>query len=280
MSICLETGELTCVTPFDFGKCLSFVADFTPAMGEQQVVGAASLTKAIMIDGHTVGFRVRQGDTHLLYELFNDSQLPAAVRRRAVEQLRFYLSLDDDLTDFYAIGQSDPYFAPILEQLYGMHHIKFPTLCEIACWSILTQHLAIPIAKKMKQSLVETYGGQITIDEKMYWAFPDLDRLKRVSADDFARVIGDVRRARYLVEVVKALSGMDEMWLRSASFGEAEARLREIPGIGLWSATFILVRGLGRMEHILTDQKPLLRLVPKVYGPGVTLEQIAQRYGK
>ena len=130
-----ETGKLTFTAPLDFSKTLNFVENFSPNAGEQRVDGR-SLTKALQIGGYTLIFRVTQADEHgpLTYELFSDQVLPADVHTAAVDQIRFYLSLDDDMMPFYAIGQADPCFAPIIERLYGMHHLKFLTLCEIACW--------------------------------------------------------------------------------------------------------------------------------------------------
>jgi len=42
-------------------------------------------------------------------------------------------------------------------------------------------------------------------------------------------------------------------------------QLLGLPGIGPWSATFVLIRGLGRMEHAPPD-KELLRAATRVYG--------------
>jgi DNA-3-methyladenine glycosylase II len=232
-----------------------------------------------MIHGYTLAFRVAQEDDRLRYELFSERELPAEVKQAAVTRIAFYLSLDDDLTPFYAIGKKDPDFAPIIDRLYGMHHVKFLTLAEIACWSILTQHTAIPVARKMKDALVEAYGGSIIVDGQTYHAFPDFDQLGKLSEDDFAAITGE-KRARYLVGLVGALAKVDENWLRTIPYAEAEAWLRRIPGIGAWSAGFILLRGLGRMECMLLDLKPFLRIVPKIYGPGTSMAEIGQRYGR
>jgi DNA-3-methyladenine glycosylase II len=160
-----------------------------------------------------------------------------------------------------------------------MHHVKFLTLVEIACWAVLTQHTAIPVARPMKQRLIERYGSALRVEGETYWAFPALEDLADLTPDDFRAIVPDDRRARALVAVVRALRAMDEAWLRTAPYDEAEAALRRIPGIGPWSAAFILLRSLGRMERMPLDMKAFLRILPRVYGPGVTLAQLAARYG-
>lgn len=273
-----DAGTLSYTAPFDFAKALAFIGNFGPNDGEQQIAENV-LTKAIMIQGYTLAFRVSEQQDRLSYELFSECKVPDDVKKAVVARIAFYLSLDDDLKPFYAIGKKDPDFAPIIDRLYGMHHVKFLTLAEIACWSILTQHTAIPVARKMKDALVEAYGGSIEVDGQMYRAFPDFERLRKVSTNEFAAITGE-KRARYLVGLVETLSQVDENWLRSIPYAEAEAWLRRIPGIGAWSAGFILLRGLGRMESMLLDLKPFLRIVPKVYGPGTSMAEIGQRYGR
>ena len=57
-----------------------------------------------------------------------------------------------------------------------------------------------------------------------------------------------------------------------------------IEGIGTWSAQFILLRGLGRTEHIPLTEKKLLEAASRTYGRGqeITpedLQRIADKYG-
>src|SRR5215510_14436267 len=96
-----ETGNLAYLSPFDFGKSLNFIERFNPMMGQQQVTGSGALTKALMIDGQTVGCKVWSGDGCLQYRLFAEQTLSLETQRAVAECLRFFLSLDDDLAAFY-----------------------------------------------------------------------------------------------------------------------------------------------------------------------------------
>lgn len=276
------TGTLPVTPPFDFSKSLDFLAHFPPVHGEQEIT-ATSLTKALCIDGYCVVFRITAGGTieqpEVNYTLFSAHPLPAHITQAVTERLSFFLSLTDDLKPFYAIGTQDPHFAPIIRDLYGLHHVKFLTLCEAACWSILAQRRQVPIARKMKRALVEHYGCSTEVDGSTYWAFPERDRLASVSTSELAALIKDERRATYLKDLISALGHLDEQFLRTAPYDEAESALRRIKGIGEWSAAFILLRGLGRMERMLLDLKPFLEALPKVYGSQETMEHLAEQYG-
>jgi DNA-3-methyladenine glycosylase II len=278
-----ETGSLSVTPPFDFALSLQFVSDFAPMGGEQEVT-SASLTKAIMVAGECIAFRVEGAGSveqpEVCYTLFSQKPLEASIKQIVIERIRFFLSLDDDLKPFYAKALQDENFAPIIQRLYGLHHIKFLTLCEIACWATLTQHRPIAIARKMKDAIVRRYGASITVEGREHWAFPELDRLVGVQVEEFAALTKNERCAQYLCEIVNALIHIDEEFLRTAPYDEAEAALRRVKGIGPWSAAFILLRGLGRMERISINVKPFQVALAKVYKSGVTLEQLSQRYGE
>ncbi len=275
-------GTLSVVPPFDFQQSLRFLEHFPPVYGEQNIA-SYSITKAISIDRQCVVFQLTSTGTieqpELSYTLYSAQPLSNSQQQATIEHIRFFLSLDDDLQPFYAIAKTDACFAPNIDHLYGLHHVKFLTLCEAACWSILTQHRAIPLARKQKQILVERYGCSLEIAGKTYRAFPERERLAEVSPQELAEVLKDERRASYISGVISALERFDEQFLRTAPYDEAEAALLSIKGIGAWSAAFILMRGLGRMERMLFDLKPFLKALPEVYGPEATMQQIAERYG-
>lgn len=277
-----ETGVLPATAPFDFEKSLTFIGDFLPTHGEQTMIDGV-FTKAILINGYIVAFRLTNKGTidapQVGYTLYSKQQLPLEVKQAVLERITFFLSLNDDLSEFYAIGYNDPHFAPIIERWYGLHHVKFLTLAEIGCWAVLTQRVAIPIAAKMKHRIVESYGDSIEVDGQVYWAFPELERLAHISPDEWIGLIHNERKALYMSEVTNALNGVDEEFLRTAPYEEVEAWLRSIKGIGEWSAAFILLRGEGRLEKMLLNSKPFLAILPKVYGKDETMESLSLKYG-
>ena len=287
MSLHTLTGQLTPVPPFDFAQSLTFLGGFGPALGTQTVTEQA-LTKAIALAGQPIVARVTSGGTvetpHLTYTLFAAEPLTGATQAAAVDRLRFYLSLDDDLTPFYAIGQDDPVFVPILRQLYGYHQVKFLTPFENAVWAILSQRNYYPVTRKQKEALTEGYGHRLNVEGTDYWAFPEPGDVARANPDELLAVVRNERKAPQVQAVAQAFGGVDEGWLRTAPYAEVAAWLRHIPGIGDWSADFILVRGLGRMDRVPSGEKRLLAAASRLYGQGrplleEDLRRIATPYG-
>lgn len=278
-------GALPARAPFDFGLSLDFLRRFEPMAGEQ-VVTDDSLTKALRVGGRTVVFRVtganNDGQPRVAFALTSDGPLPAALRRQVQDRIAFFLSLDDDLEPFYRLAESDPPMAGAVDRLRGLHQVKFMTPFENTAWAVLAQRVAIPVARRMKQALVERFGSSLEVDGQVHWAFPEPDDLATATEDELAGVIRNRVRARALAAVIDAFRTADEQWLRTASYDDAESWLRNIRGVGPWSAAFVLFRGLGRIERLpLTP--PMLRAARGMYGAGASDDEIralAERYGE
>jgi DNA-3-methyladenine glycosylase II len=278
-------GSLIPIAPFDFEKSLDFLGLFAPMEGEQ-TMAARALAKAILVDGQIVVFEAAAAGSveqpRLEYTLHSNRPIGDGVRRAAEDRVTFFLSLDDDLRPFYAAGLEDAAFAPLIRRLYGYHQVKFITPFENACWAVLTQRNSIPGAKAIKQALSERYGASLEVVGQRYWAFPDAARLAAAEPAELLALAGNPRRAEYLLALAEAFSGADEAWLRGAPYAEVAAWLRAIKGMGPWSVTFVMLRGLGRMEQLPVGEARLGQAAARVYRHSLSdaeLAAIAERYG-
>ena len=283
-----HTGILSPVPPFDLAQTLAFLTGFPPLRGEQ-LIAPATLTKAIMVNGQPLGFQVSAAGTieepRLKYTLYSEEALDPATIAAAEDRLTFFLGLDDDLRPFYAIGRADPAFALIIEQLYGYHQLKFPTPFENACWAILTQRTPMAVAARQKAALTARYGGSITVAGTAYAAFPDASALATADPDELTAIVGTTRRTSYLLSAAEAFATVDEGWLRTAPWAEVERWLLKINGIGAWSASFVLIRGLGRMQVLPAGEGQHSGIVSRLYLAGkpateADIARIAAPYGE
>ena len=256
-------------------------------MRDDQKIDELSLTRAVCIGGQTVGFDVRSTGTinspRLKYALNSDRPLTPGVRDAVVDRIGFFLSLPDDLEQFYRIGYGDVDFAPVLQRLYGLHQVKFLTPFESAYWAVLSQRYPAAAAQRTKQAITEKFGTSLEMNGQRYVAFPEPHRLAYVNEGDLDALVRNQRKTQFLIGVAKAFTEKDERFLRTAKYDEVEKWLSEIQGIGDWSSKLILLRGLGRMEKIAVEKR-LLRAASRVYGRGRTLtqnilDQMAEKYG-
>lgn len=282
-----ETGKLIPTPPFDFDKSLQFLGIFGPTKNEQ-TVSPGSLIKAISIDGQTVVFQLASSGTiekpRLEYTLFSAQAITETTKNAVTERMTFFLSLTDDLRPFYRIGREDEDFTAIIEHLYGYHQVKFLTPFENACWAVLTQRNPMKMAQKTKQVLTERFGSNLEVNGTVYWAFPEPIQIAVADESELLTLVRNERRAEYLSAVARAFSEVDEAFLKTAPDEEVETWLRNIKGLGEWSVTFIMVRGLGRMERVPLTETKLVEAASKVYGFGEemsreALQRLADKYG-
>jgi DNA-3-methyladenine glycosylase II len=285
MGLYSEEGSLRPIPPFDFAKSLDFLGMFPP-MREDQTVTELSMTKAVRVGGRAIVFQLKPTGTikmpGLKYTLFADHPFSRGLTEVVIDRISFFLSLSDDLDQFYRIAINDSNFAPVLQKLYGLHQVKFLTPFECACWAVLSQRNQLSAARKAKQALLERFGAVLEVDGRVYRAFPEPGQLGEASKGEVKALLKHERREEYLGEMIKAFNQVDERFLRTADYDKVDEWLKSIRGIGEWSARLILLRGLGRMEK-LSVEKRLIAAAARVYGRPMTAQRlhvIAERYGR
>ncbi len=282
-------GATAALPPFDFAKTLDFLRGFPPTLGKFLVVGDG-LYWAARVTGNTVLFHVRSKraapDGVLDYTLHTaEPGGTEGIEQDAVGWLRWLLSLDDDLGDFYGLAQNDPCFAPVLRELNGYRQVKFGSPFEAAAWSIVSQRNRISTARKLYQSLLQTLGHRISLEGRDYWAFPDPQEIAALGDADLPSALHGLRRGEYILDAAKAFALATPDFLRRSPDAELEEWLRGIRGIGPWSARFIMLRALGRYQGLPENERGLTRAASLVYGAGATLtpqdvEIISNGYGQ
>jgi DNA-3-methyladenine glycosylase II len=283
MGLYSEEGSLRPTPPFDFAKSLDFLGMFPP-MREDQTVSDLSMTKAVRVGGRAIVFQLRSTGTvkmpGLKYTLFADHPFSRGLTEVVVDRISFFLSLSDDLDQFYRIAINDSNFAPILQKHYGLHQVKFLTPFECACWAVLSQRNQLSAARKAKQALLERFGTSLEVNGHVYRAFPEPGQLGQASEEELKALIKHERREEYLGHVIKAFNDVDERFLRTAEYDKVEDWLKNIRGIGDWSARLVLLRGLGRMEKLAVEKR-LIAATGKIYGKPMTTQRlhvIAEKY--
>ncbi len=156
-----------------------------PPMREDQTVSELSMTKAVRVGGRAIVFQLKPTGTikmpGLKYNLFADHPFSRGLTEVVIDRISFFLSLSDDLDQFYRIAINDSNFAPVLQKLYGLHQVKFLTPFECACWAVLSQRNQLSAARKAKQALLERFGTSLEVNGHVYRAFPEPGQLAEAS---------------------------------------------------------------------------------------------------
>jgi DNA-3-methyladenine glycosylase II len=244
---------------YSFTASVRFLEGFAPAAYEGG--GTDHLRLAFVADGGEVVAGVyvyAEGET-VVGEVYGEAD-PGVVRA----QVGRILSLDLDGGGFAEVGKRDPVVRRLQERYPGLRTVCFYSPYEAAAWALIGHRIRIVQAAKVKARMARELGPIVEIRGELHHAFPGPSRL--VELEDFPGLFG--RKAEYLRHLAgKTVEGrLDAAYLRSLPVGEALKELKEMPGIGDFSAELVLLRGVGESDYLPVNEPRLGRAVAMAYG--------------
>src|SRR5208283_3272364 len=138
----------------------------------------------------------------------------------------------------------DPRLAPLVKRRPGLRVPGGFDPVETAIMAILGQQVTVRGGVTVAGRLVAALGDAVvTPFEGVRLLWPTPDRLARTAPSAFASLGMPSARAHALAATVRAFTGGRLALDRPASPGALEAQLLTIPGVGPWTAQYILMRG-------------------------------------
>jgi len=178
------------------------------------------------------------------------------------------LGVEVDLTRFYHAASGIQWLHPLVHRMRGVRPPRYPTLWEACVNAIVFQHVSLVAASTIMGRLTIGLGELVERDGIRLYRFPGVDQIQR-APDRLLRAAGlSAAKLATLRRVADALErgALDEVRLDGLSSPEAAALLREIKGIGPWTATLILLRGLGRLDVFPANDTSVARNLALVAG--------------
>ena len=124
------------MAPFDFAKSLDYLRQFPPPALDLAVTDN-SFIKAFRIQGQTLlasvsvsPFMDRPG---VEYELYSSRRVSNELELALGERLCSFLSLDDDLGQFYSLADNDPQFEPVGSSFIWLSPGEVPKSLRSSC---------------------------------------------------------------------------------------------------------------------------------------------------
>ncbi|CAN5830413.1 DNA-3-methyladenine glycosylase [soil metagenome] len=261
--------------PFSLAASARFLEGFDPA-AHDGASADAHLHLAFPVEGNwnTVGACVREnGHGQVVADLDGDTTVdPDAVHA----QLARILSLDIDGTGFPDVGDRDTVIADLQARYPGLRPVCFYSPYEAACWAIIGHRIRITQAAAIKQRIAQHHGTTVAIHGDHVAAFPAPGDLRGIAGQ---LDLPDVKRERLTAIAEAALDGrLDGARLRSQPADDALGQLRQLPGIGPFSAELTLLRGAGHPDHTPTHERRLLQATATLYDiDDPSIDDLAQR---
>ncbi len=158
------------------------------------------------------------------------------------------LGLRVDLSAFYALAAREPALASLAQRFRGLKPPRFPTVFEALVNAIACQQITLTLGIRLLNRLAERYGYAAPDGGAI--GLPDPGRLAQVGPDALRDLGFSRQKALALVGLAQAAvdGRVDLDGLAALDDAAVVARLRELRGIGRWTAEYTLLRGLGRLH--------------------------------
>lgn len=200
--------------------------------------------------------------------VLEDTKGAAAVRVRQVRKdallvsgdtksgLRFarlvgrMLGTDVDLSVWYRNVKAIPWLERLAKDVRGVKPPRYPTMWEALAHAIVFQQISIHAAGAIMQRMVEAFGTPRQVDGALLYPFPSPTAIADAPIEGLRATGLSVNKVSALQSVAAAImsGAITEDEVRELPTPQAIVRLSELRGIGPWSATIVLLRGLGRLD--------------------------------
>jgi DNA-3-methyladenine glycosylase II len=227
-------------------------------------------TRVLLVDHVPVKVCVSQQQTDNNPELLVNLYSPAPIEQvssRIKEALQRMLGLQVDVTGFYTLAEKDHLLSPLAQQFLGLKPPRFPSLFEALLNAFACQQVSLDVGIVLLNRLTATYGMQFDDGQPEFSAFPEPEALANASVERIRTLGFSHQKARAITELATALvnNQRDFSILEAMNDEEAKASLSSMRGVGRWTAEYVLLRGLSRLDTFPGDdvgaQKNLQQLL-------------------
>ena len=232
--------------------------------------------RVLMIDRQPVDAAVHQcggpEEPHLEVEL-TGSRLTVQQEDFARISLERMLGVHRDLAPFYRLATRDPRLQLLADEFRGLKPPQFYTMFEAVANGIACQQLSLLVGILLLSRLAHAVGKMSANSQDASHAFPDPMDFHEVTAQSL-KVLGfSTNKSQALLDVSSGVRdrSLDLESLVHFDNQSALEQLVKLKGVGRWTAEYVLLRGLGRLDifpgddvgarkklaHFLGKRKPL-----------------------
>jgi DNA-3-methyladenine glycosylase II len=224
-------------------------------------LSAGVYRRALSFDGAVLAVSVCQAGPSRAPMLEVEISGPEDARNgRAAESfvrdtLERLLGTNVDLSGFRRLARKDPLLGPLALRLEGLKPPRFPTVFETLVNGIACQQLSLEVGIHLLDRLTAVYGPRVPGDSDGLRAFPAPHRLAEAKPADLRKLGFSVAKARAILGAADAVRAgtLDLEGLAYEQRQTAMERLTALAGVGRWTAEYVLLRGLGRIDTFPVD---------------------------
>lgn len=260
--------------PYDWDAMLSFLK--LRSIAGVEVVRDRTYARTIAIDGEHGVVSVSPGKGNCLRAIVRLQKISALPR--VIARLRRVLDL---AADPHAIGahlKQDSSLAKLIAARPGLRVPGAWDPFELVMRAVLGQQITVVAAIRLAGKLVAQYGEPLRCDNggfvELTHVFPRPDQLATANLSTLGM---PGVRARALSSLAGAVARDPQIFGPRSSLEEAIEHLRELPGIGEWTAQYIAMRALREPDAFPAADIGLMRAMANTNGDRPTPRELLAR---
>ena len=224
-------------------------------------------TRIFVVDSVPVKVCVSQRHTDNSPELLVNVWSPTPLERVSSqfrEALQSLLGFQVDVTGFYTLAENDTLLSPLMHHFLGLKPPRFPSVFEALLNAFACQQVSLDVGIVLLNRLTETYG--MKFDEGQS-AVPEPEAVANASVESIRTLGFSHQKARAMIALATPhVEKQRDFSLLEGMTNEAVCTsLSSLRGVGRWTAEYVLLRGLGRLDTFPGDdvgaQKNLQQLL-------------------
>jgi len=175
--------------------------------------------------------------------------VPAVARSTVTVALERLLGLRIHLGSFYERAASHHHLRELAGRFRGLKPPRFPTVWEGLVNGIACQQFSLAVGILLLNRLAALCGLRSGKDPALH-AFPRPDDLWTAAPRSLRSLGFNGAKTRELIGLAgESASGrLDLESFENLDNDEAMSRLLDLPGVGRWTAEYVLLRGMGRID--------------------------------
>jgi DNA-3-methyladenine glycosylase II len=216
-------------------------------------------SRVIISDGQPALLTAVQATTSVEPTLAVTVESATPISERALNEagllVQKMFGLAVDLLPFYKLADGDPVIGPLVQRFRGLRPPRFPTVFEGLVNAIACQQVTLDLGIIVLNRLAQRFGPHLAGHDGLRHAFPAAADLAGVGEETIRELGFSRQKARAIQQLAAHVvdRSVDLERLEGSNNDQAVAALTRVHGIGRWSAEYVLLRGLGRLDTFPGD---------------------------